>query len=147
MKEMLFVDTNIFLRFFAIENKKSYLECKNLLAQISEAKIKAHTSTIILSEIYFTLSSYYRFNKKPALKVLQSITNLKSLKIIDKYDIKYTLDLFTQYNVKFVDCLIASITPIRSGEMTVISYDKDFDKLKIKRKKPEQLIDVNNGVL
>ncbi len=43
---------------------------------------------------------------------------------IDKYIYEFSIDLYENYNVKFIDCMIASIAQIQKGEMTIISYDK-----------------------
>jgi len=45
--------------------------------------------------------------------------------------------MLAKYKVKYGDCLIA--TQIPKG-VTLVSYDKDFDKLGVGRKEPAELL-------
>lgn len=64
------------------------------------------------------------------------IIDLNHLKFIDHYDYLSAVSLFEKTNVKFFDALISSISEIMEQRWIVISYDKDFDKLGVKRKEP-----------
>ncbi len=55
---------------------------------------------------------------------------------MEDYDFKVALKIYAEKNVKFIDALIASIPQIQAKEWTVISYDRDFDKIGINRKEP-----------
>ena len=138
-----FVDTNIFLRIFIKENSRSFKDCLSFLRLVSQHKIKVYTSTIVLMEINFVLSSFYKFPKEKVIEAIKSIIEMPYLKIIDDADPRYGLDLyqknkqsFSSNNVKFVDCLLGSSSLIMSGKATIVSYDQDFDRLKIKRREP-----------
>lgn len=131
-----FIDTNIFLRVFIKENKKAFADCLKFLKLISDGEIPAYTSTIILMEINFVLSSFYKFPKNKVVEALKSIIELPHLKIIDDISPRYSLHLYQKNKVKFVDCLISSSSLIINGKAAIISYDRDFDSLKIKRLEP-----------
>ena len=78
-----FLDSNIFLRFFADEkNSKVQVECSELIKNIRKGKIKAYTSHLVLAEIVWTLDSYYETEKGKIIKVLDTIESLNGLKII-----------------------------------------------------------------
>jgi len=49
--------------------------------------------------------------------------------------------MYSSKNVKFIDAMIASVDQIVSGSWVVVSYDKDFDKLGVKRAEPGGLRD------
>ena len=49
------------------------------------------------------------------------------------------MDLYAGHSVKFIDALITSIPQIAGGDMIAVSYDKDFDKLNVKRKEPKEV--------
>lgn len=134
-----FVDTNIFLRTLVPENKKSLIECKNFLNKIKNNQIEAVTSNIVLTEIVWTLLSYYKFPKKDVIIAIKSILNLSGLKIIDGYNAAQSLVFYENKSVKFIDCLISSIPEIKNKEWIVVSYDEDFDKLGIVRKEPGEI--------
>lgn len=135
-----FIDTNIFLRVLELENKKIFDECSKLLGLINNSKISAVTSNFVLSEVVWVLDSFYGETRQKIVKGLDGILKLNNLKIIDKVNNFVALDLYSKKSVKFIDALIASNPEIQSKEMIVVSYDKDFDKLGVKRLEPSQII-------
>lgn len=135
-----FIDSNIFLRTLIKEDEKSFKECYQFLNLVQENKIKAFTSSLILAEINWVLESFYKFKKSEIIKALKSILNLKGLKIVDKTKPILAVEIFQNFNVKFIDALIASNLQVFKKQAIVISYDKDFDKMKIIRKQPKEII-------
>lgn len=135
-----FIDTNIFLRVLIKESEEIFEECEKFLNLIHQNKIEAFTSTIILSEIDWVLESFYKFPKEKVIEGLSSILKLKNLKIIDKFDLLLAIEIYERYPVKFIDTLIASNPKIFKKEVIVVSYDKDFDKIGVKRMTPGRLI-------
>lgn len=131
-----FVDTNIFLRVLVADQKKQFIESKRFLNKVKENKIIACTSSIVLAEIVWTLTSYYKFPKEKVIQAVRSIVNLRGMKIIDNFNHLLALELYEKYSVKYIDALIASIKEIAAKEMIVISYDKDFAKLPILSQNP-----------
>lgn len=137
---MHFIDTNIFLRVLVKEDKKTFNECVELLSLVRDGKIKAFTYDIVLAEVNWTLSSFYKFPKTKAVESIESILNLKSLKFYHNSNIALAVQLYKEHNIKFIDALIASDPNIFNKETIVISYDKDFDKLKLLRQEPAEVI-------
>lgn len=140
MKESnYFIDTNIFLRVIAKNGKQSTKDCELLFKNIKEGTIKAITSSLVLAEINWTLKRLYKLSRKDIVKALKSVIEMKHLKIENKENAFRTLELYEKHNVKFVDAIIASRHDILNRTMPVVSYDKDFDKLKVLRKEPKDL--------
>lgn len=134
-----FVDTNIFLRVLVRESQSMFGECSNCLSLIECGKIKATTSDIVLSEVVWTLKRFYKLPKTKIIKSLHGIYEFK-FKYDNNFQTKLAVDLFKNKSVKYIDCLIASIPEVQNKKWTVISYDKDFDKLGVKRKEPGEII-------
>lgn len=134
-----FIDSNIFLRTLIKEDEKTFKECYQFLNLIQSKKIKAFTSSLILAEISWVLGGFYKFKKLEVVNALQSIINLRGLKITDKMDPRAAIEIFQRFNIKFVDALIASTPKIFRKEMIIVSYDRDFDKLGVIRKKPRDI--------
>ncbi|MBI3379420.1 PIN domain-containing protein [Candidatus Gottesmanbacteria bacterium] len=126
-----FIDTNIFLRSLYKENPKIFNECVDFIKAIKEKRLDAYTGTIILTEVVYTLKSFYNFEKYKIIQGLQGIINISGLKILDNYNQLLALDLYEKYSIKYVDALIASMSEVYDKEMIVVSYDRDFDKLPI----------------
>ena len=135
-----FIDTNIFLRVLIKEDQKTFQECLEVLKLVRENKISAVTSTLVLAEIGWTLKSFYEIPKYKIAEMIESIINLRGLKIVDDFDPSLALEFFSQYNVKLIDAFIASLKPIAKKKWIVISYDKDFQKLPILTVPPSSVV-------
>lgn len=133
------IDTNIFLRILTKDNEKSFDECVKLVQAIKVGKIKALTTTMVVAEVVWTLESFYKFDKSDVVRVVRDLITINGLIIVDGYGVMRSLDLYDTNNIKFVDCLLASIPEIQKKEWAIISYDKDFDRLKIIRKEPGKI--------
>ena len=108
-------------------------ECKAFLEYIKSSQEKFYTSNLVLSEINWLLKSFYHFTKTENLKMLHSITENPNIKVIKQVpNTAKALELYEKYNVKFIDTLLASY----SDDFTIISYDRDFDKIGVKRLEP-----------
>lgn len=94
------------------------------------------TSSLVLSEIAWTLLSYYKFSREKVILAIRSILNIKGLKIIDEYQPITAMDIFEKFGIKFIDSFIASIPQIFDKKWVIVSYDKEFDKLDVLRKEP-----------
>ena len=134
----VFLDTNIFLRFFVDAKGKQHRDCIRLFELIEAGKIRGIICSVVILEIYFILRSFYRFSNKKCEKLLTQMLTASNLQIIDSFDYQRALELFTNTGIKFADCLIASLKFFEKGG-AIISYDKDFDKLGIKRIEPAEI--------
>ncbi|MFC1790273.1 PIN domain-containing protein [Patescibacteria group bacterium] len=134
-----FIDTNIFLRVLVKEDKVSFQESKLFLRKVKEGKVRAVTGSLILAEVAWTLASYYQFSKKDVVESLEGIINLPKLKVIDSYRHQLALKLFKEMKVKYIDSLVASANGFQKGEWWIISYDRDFNKLGVKRVEPGKI--------
>jgi len=136
-----FIDTNIFLRALIKDNKEKYDDILKLFEQIKNNEIKAFTSSFVLAEIVWTLSSFYKISKKDVIETLVSIKNLNGLEITEKSNTTKAIELYEQYNVKYIDCVIyTTLTNEKKQNGIVVSYDTDFDKLGAKRIEPKDLL-------
>lgn len=139
-----FIDTNIFLRTLIKEDETSFKNCYHFLEAIRYNKIKGITSSLVMAELAWTLSSYYQFKREDIAKALESVSNLRGLKVVDGYQISLALLYYQSKSVKFIDAMIASIKQISAKKWTIISYDQDFDKLDLIRLEPNQIIGLVN---
>lgn len=121
-----FLDTDIFLRNLDSDNTHFQYAYK-ILDACRLNVIEAYTSDVVLSEIEWVLRSHYKIGKKDVLEVLKSIKVLNNLKFINNFDRELTLKFYEKYNLKFVDCQLASIL---GDNFTMLSFDKEFNKIK-----------------
>ena len=139
--ELYFIDTNIFLRTLVLENPQMTRESTAVLMLIKNGAIKACTNNLVIAEINWVLRQVYLTSKEQRIKSIKGIIKLKNLKIVTETDFLLGLNLYEQYNIKFIDALIAANRLIQKRQAIIVSYDKDFDKIKgIKRLEPKQIL-------
>jgi len=135
-----FVDTNIFLRTLINDNQEMHNDCITFLKLVKKNKYKAVTSGIVLAEVIWTLSSFYKFNKDKVVQAVKSIINLPGLKVVEVSDYQKAIELYADNSVKYIDSVIASCDKLQDKKWTVVSYDKDFDRLGVVRVAPGNLV-------
>ena len=139
--KFFFVDTNIFLRLIARDDEKQYQECLQVMNKVREEKFQAFTSPLVLAEVQWTLGKFYQLKKDEIIRAMQAILSLRNLKIIEDADFQTAVTLYTSHSIKFVDCLIASHFSILQGTLQILSYDKEFDKIKgVERVEPKKIL-------
>ncbi|MDZ7587295.1 MAG: PIN domain-containing protein, partial [Patescibacteria group bacterium] len=134
-----FIDTNVFIDIVIKRDEKRFDECNRLFKKIKANKIKAATGNVVLAELIWTLSSFYKAEKSEIARRIKAIIQLRGIIFVDDYDSLKAIDLFQTKSIKFIDALIASIKPIQEKKWIVVSFDRDFDKLGVIRKEPGQL--------
>lgn len=135
-----FIDSNIFLRVLVPENRTSFLECSAVLRRMSEGAISVVIDTLVFAEVSWVLGRLYKFPKHEIVTALNSMIQAKHLIIDDRHDVARGLFLYARHNVKFIDAMIGAHDLIALDGVPIVSYDKDFDKLGIKRLEPKDVI-------
>lgn len=134
----IFVDTNIWLRFLVADQQEKYEACKQLISLNEEGNFRGYTSTIVLLELAYTLSFFYKISKKEIIADIRVILATRNLTLIEKTDFPKSLLLYQKYNAKLADCLIATQLP---KDVILCTYDRDFKKIKaIVSLAPEEII-------
>ena len=122
----LFLDTNVWLRYFLKDNEQ-YEAVEQLLHAIDEGKFLSYTSSIVFLEIVFVLGKTYNLSDDKILKYLTAIREVRNITLIEKTDSGKALHYFNNYHPKYSDCLIAS--QLAEG-MILVTYDHEFSKIK-----------------
>ena len=134
---MFLIDTNIFLEILlARKNKNS---CKKFLKKVHTGDIQGIVSKFSLYSIEILLTS---LNKMKELNLFLS-SLLKSQGLIIKTttitDELQILALMKKYNLDFDDAIQFYIA-IKNNVKNIVSFDKHFNNLSIKRIEPVQVI-------
>lgn len=134
----IFLDTNIWLRYFLKDHQKQYDDTFLLISSIEEGNFRAYTSSIVFLELHFVLKKIYSFSDVDVEDIFSTIEQTRGITIIEQTNYKKALMWYKRYKIKFADCLIASSL---SKDMTLVTYDREFMKLKnLSVKKPNDLI-------
>ncbi len=134
-----FIDSNIFLRPIVKDDFRKVKECEELLEKLKSGEIKAFTSNLILAEIVWTGGRFYKIEKGDLITAIKGILGFKNLKVVEDSNPNLAIEIYEKFPVKFIDALIASNSKIFQREVSVVSYDKDFDKIGIKRIEPSKI--------
>lgn len=124
----IFIDSNIFLRFLVKDNLKMAQEARGLFELMEKGKIRGETDIIILTEIVWTLGSFFKIGKNDIVEYISLLLNFKNLVIKDKEIIERALDIFRSNNIDFIDAFCGGLLLKRKIKY-ICSYDKDFDKI------------------
>jgi predicted nucleic-acid-binding protein len=129
MDDTVFVDTNVFLRFFVKDAAALYEKARALFEKAEEGKIKLETSELVIAEIVWVLESFYGFTRKEVTEVLATLLASRNLKIAGHARISGAVQLYASGNMDFIDAY--NIAYIKSKEYTKIAtFDsKHFKKV------------------
>lgn len=137
----LFLDTNIFLRFFLRDNESQYRNVCRLFAKIEEGNSKPYTSSIVFLELNYVMRSIYKLPIDEVLDYIDAVKKMRGMTVIEKTGTDNAIFLYKKYNIKLGDCFIASQLP-KGG--VLISYDADFKKVKeIHSQTPDEIFHSN----
>lgn len=122
----IFLDSNIFLRYFVPDNEEKYGHCVSLFKLIDQGTFRPYTSPVVLLECYFVLTRQYKFPNDRVRRALMEIETVRNMTIVNTFDTHQALILWQKTGVKFADCLIA--TQVGKG-IKLCTYDKEFQKI------------------
>ena len=134
-----FIDANVFLRVFIKDDGPAFINCVKFFELVKTGKILAVTSSIAVAEVVWVMLSFYKLPKDVVIEAIGGIVNMHGLTIMDRVDHLLALTLYKTHGVKYTDCLIVSSFFQEKEKWVMVSYDKDFDKLKIKRATPDSI--------
>ena len=124
---MTFVDTNYFLRFLLKDNSAMHSEAKELFVRGATGKEELFTSTIVIFEIYWVMSSFYGKNRAELIKILGDILRMSFVKLSERETISLALaqmeklgfDLEDSFNLVYAK---------HNGAKVFASFDKKLKK-------------------
>lgn len=103
MDDPIFVDTNVFLRFFIRDVESLYHKAMSLFEKAESAQVKLETSDMAIAEIVWVLELYYDFSKPEIREVVDTILETKNLKVANHSRVKEAVDLYTSGKMDFID--------------------------------------------
>jgi predicted nucleic acid-binding protein len=125
-----FVDTNIFLRFLTGGDPEKAQKILGFFEEAQRKRWQLATSDLVIAEVVWVLTSKRLLNL-PKEKVKESFLPLLLEDFISfpaKGSIVHVFEIFVEKNISFIDAYNA-VHARRMQADTILSYDKDFDKL------------------
>ncbi len=128
------VDTNILLRFLSGEPAPQAAAARKLFGQAAAGEIVLDVSPVIVAEAFYTLVSFYEVDRKAAAEKLSLLLQQHGVKLRDESQVLLALERLQTANIGFADAFLAA--GAAEEKVPVVSFDRDFDKLKVARFEP-----------
>lgn len=135
MNEIVFVDTNLFLRYLTNDVPIQAEAVERLLHQAARGEIQLVTNSLVVAEIVWTLESFYRLTHSDIRTKILAILNTPGLRVFDADLILQAVDDYVSKNVDFIDAY--NVSWIQAHHIT-IAYTFDsrhfnrFDSITVK---------------
>jgi predicted nucleic acid-binding protein len=130
---MIYLDSNVFLN--AILNLEEEGEkARNIVQKLQKGEIAAATSALSFDEVFWIVKKHRNYDM--ALKAVKAFLEIPNLTFLDVNDeiLWSAYNLAKRYRLNPRD-VIHLACALNHGIFTIVSEDKDFDKVKeIKRK-------------
>ncbi|AKM83357.1 hypothetical protein A2422_04075 [Candidatus Woesebacteria bacterium RIFOXYC1_FULL_31_51] len=127
----IIIDTNAILRFILKDVSTQHIEIYELIKKAKNKKLRIIIPEIVVFETYFTLKSYYEYEKETLLKVLESLLSANYLKIENKQIFMEAVKIYRTSNLEFVDCYLVSNA--KALNLNMFTFDSNLKKYLIKK--------------
>ena len=127
----IFVDANVFLRFFTLDDQGQHERAAGLLRQAEAGKVALVTGPPVLFEIAWTLRAAYKQTNMKVLEALSAIAALPGLELTDARIVEEALTLAKISGQEFADAYIAAVSQ-QIGADGVATFNRaHFEKLAV----------------
>jgi uncharacterized protein len=124
----VFIDTNILLRYLTKDDPVQYPHCRNLFKKAQNGEMLLVTSTLVIAELIWTLTSYYQVPKEQIIEKVSIIIGSAGVQIPEIEIIAEALVIYARKNIDYIDAYNAVLMR-RLSLKAIYSYDQDFDKI------------------
>lgn len=126
----LWVDANVVLRFLTGDPPDMADKVLELMNRAEKGEIGLRISHLVLAEIIWVLSSFYKHTKSRIADTLVSFLSAGGIYADNSALLIQALNDMAEKNVDFTDAYLAALA--RAQEEGVCSFDNDFEKLNIR---------------
>lgn len=123
----LIVDTNVFLRLILDDIPKQADQVEKVIKRAKKGEVNLLVPQIVIFEIEYALSKYYKFPKKEVIDKLDSIVSASYFRIQDADIFKGALKLYKEKNFSLVDSFLFAKSEILG--IKIFTFDKYLKKL------------------
>ncbi len=125
----VFVDTNVFLRFFTRDDQGQHEKATRLFLDAEGGQIELITGPPVCFELAWTLRSAYKQKPDRVVDVLERILAFPGMTVTDEDLVIKALELARNSGGEFADAYVAA-NALLSGTDAVATFNqKDFQKL------------------
>ena len=132
---MITIDTNVFLRWLLDDDKRKSEATTRLLKRAEKGEVEIWVPDLVIAEIAWVLRSFYKIRPHAVAEMIEPVVNAPMIDFENRDRLRQAVALYHAHQVDFTDCYIAAAAAERGLE-SVASYDRDFDRLPVKRVEP-----------
>ena len=136
---MIFLDTNIFIRYFEQEDITESAKSEELFRKIIDGEMICFTNTMVISEIVWVLEKYYGWDKQEVCDNLECILRTPNIKIRERKILLSAVKTYRELNIDFIDSYNYAYIKADNSSM-IYSYDIHFEKLNKTYKDIERMV-------
>ncbi len=126
-EKVYLIDTNVVLRYLLGDHKRFSPKAASFMQDLAQGLKKAEIPPIVVVECIYVMEKFYEIPKSEIVDKLSRILNTKGIVNPDKSEILNALMKYGNSSFDIVDCFLASKS---SPQYPIVSFDKDFKKLK-----------------
>lgn len=133
MSDKIFVDTNIFIRFYRRDDQKLSPLAEKIISDCQAGRTVLVICPVTILETAWLLTSFYKLPKIEIVTFVEKILAMANLQIIDEGLTRNTVSLFKEKNIDVTDAYFTALME-QYKISKIFSFDHDLDKIKgIKR--------------
>lgn len=121
------IDTNVVLRFLLDDHSTFSPKAKRFMQAVFNKDRAATLPAVVLVECVYVLEKFYRVPRNAIVGNLSKLLTYPGIVNDDKTELLKALVLYQHSGTDIVDCLLAAAS---SEHSPIVSFDKDFNKLK-----------------
>lgn len=126
----LWVDANVVLRFLTGDPPEMAAKALELMNRAEKGDIGLRISHLVVAEIVWVLSSFYRYAKSQIAETLISFLSTDGIYAENPALLIQALQDMAEKNVDFVDAYLAALA--RTQKESICSFDNDFERLNVR---------------
>ena len=126
MKKVILIDANIIIRFFLNDHPKLSPQAKSLFIKAGNGKLNLYLDEIVVAEVIWTLTSFYKINKHKIIEQFQTLLAQKWIVNPRKELIFKTLNLFGAQALDYIDCWLLVVS--KSLNYNLTTFDNRLKK-------------------
>lgn len=125
MNEIVYADTNIFLRYLTGEPPELADKVSNFFSKVESGKYKLYVCDMVVSELVYVLEKIFELPKKEICEKVKVLMLKRNIIMENKLVIFRALDSYRELNVNFVDSYIYSHS-YKNKVNRVFTFDEHF---------------------
>ena len=127
--DKVFVDTNVFLRFFTRDDQGQHERAERLFLDARGGRIELITGPPVFFELAWTLRSAYKQDRETVVDVLERILSFPGMTVTDETLVIRALALARDRGQDFADAYVAANALLSKAQAIATFNQKDFQTL------------------